>query len=1365
MPLENEILITADIKTRVFIEKQTVTMNDTITLIASVVESGAPVNLTDVANATLVVTRLDKVSVPTLGEIVEDRIHFKLPRKATKVEGSVKVVIQLYDVQKNRVSTINGALNVESDPTGDTLILDDEDQTLVEEVLFDGKTVIEAAQLATLGAEQARDEAVIETGLTNAERLATKSERELTELERLATEQEREATKVVKDATVIVKDDTLLAKAAAILATENAVTATTNAENATEDATVKTADVSTFLTGARDEFTTDQAQRDSEFSTTQESRATAFNAAQKSRNDTYIADKSLRDNTYADDKSDRDSEYNEFVEAADSKMVELETTRANAESERLATEAERIAIHNQQEAFESQANERISTVETVANDANTKSNLTDARVNNIVANAGKDNTENVDARLGADGTARANVGTLIREVHAQQLESARQTTTLTNGVSIVNGGVDALADVEIEGRTLISLGNSNLEAGKQYVQADKKTKVLVDGVTQSGVAKFTKGTTTVATANFANKTAGSTVGNPHVAKGSTQTSLVAPSDFISEFATGTNGYLDVSTLNTVTKSTSSFGVGGIAQNLFSFDIIQEIERKLGIIPKATLAEKVQWVKDNTEFVVAKWNGLGSSVGGSKANFAYYHTGIGWNGTLSHTDSTVTALSRSVSSSFSSAVQSDGFTHFLAYADASDGVTPSSISTDYISLDITLKPTAQLITRPTIIRVEDFGGKVSGSVVENPHVAKYIPIGHNEAKSLVSPNSTALSESSSVSYGYLQKLDSTLHTTSRSGVGEIAQQPFSFNLIEAIERNIGRIPRTSTADKVAWLKENVARLTGIWNGFGSSVGGNKANLTIWLDGSSWGSATFNNSPTVIKVIRQLSNVGDALRGIDSNGFVHFLAYAEASDGVTASTINTDYIDLEIELKPTADFTNPKLPLYDVDATSYAKILVDWNADEVVNRYPAVEGTQHLQGVGVVAEGENLIDLDDFSGNQYNTVERIPNGVKIKGTYYAQIIVEVVPNTNYRLSFEREYIQGTTKLITVASVSGVFIKSYGASLDPHFNSGNNTRIRIYIYSGEGSFGEINLTNIMLNIGTTAKPFVPRNPSYLYADVKLGSIGTARDVLYEQDGSKFVRKVVETVSLGSSDTFNLQASYSTGKRITVPIPNSGVGSCFASKFDGKYLPHIAWSTHTLPTMDSIYLTGGILSIMLSNQDTGWVESTSPSPAEMKAFFLGWKMNNGTFGTPYDGTGTKTWIPIGDTSNARAVTTVPTSPSPTQLDGTIQPYKLSYVLATPQIVNVTDKVEGSLKVNGLTQVSIEAGYRRTVVDGKSKWTKGSKFDYTANPTNVKLFYANNVRSALEDVVGEVQDNSTKLSVHEKAIVDLYVRVKALGG
>ena len=73
--------------------------------------------------------------------------------------------------------------------------------------------------------------------------------------------------------------------------------------------------------------------------------------------------------------------------------------------------------------------------------------------------------------------------------------------------------------------------------------------------------------------------------------------------------------------------------------------------------------------------------------------------------------------------FRNIIDENGFIHCLAHAEPSDGVTPSKINTDYVELVIELKSTAQLDTRPTLMRVADFSGKVSGSTVENPHIVK------------------------------------------------------------------------------------------------------------------------------------------------------------------------------------------------------------------------------------------------------------------------------------------------------------------------------------------------------------------------------------------------------------------------------------------------------------------------------------------------------------------------------------------------------------------------------------------------------------------------------------------------------------------
>jgi hypothetical protein len=139
-----------------------------------------------------------------------------------------------------------------------------------------------------------------------------------------------------------------------------------------------------------------------------------------------------------------------------------------------------------------------------------------------------------------------------------------------------------------------------------------------------------------------------------------------------------------------------------------------------------------------------------------------------------------------------------------------------------------------------------------------------------------------------------------------------QNLYSFDLIEHVLRNYGSSVfgvAVTTPERVAWLKLNVAKLIVNWHGYGSSPSGNKAYLGLWNASSSLYDGTLNHTNgTVTKITQTSSNM--SLR-IDTNGFVHFIAYADASNGTTASTINTDFIELEVYMAagsiPQADYT--------------------------------------------------------------------------------------------------------------------------------------------------------------------------------------------------------------------------------------------------------------------------------------------------------------------------------------------------------------------------------------------------------------------------------------------------------------------------
>ena len=94
--------------------------------------------------------------------------------------------------------------------------------------------------------------------------------------------------------------------------------------------------------------------------------------------------------------------------------------------------------------------------------------------------------------------------------------------------------------------------------------------------------------------------------------------------------------------------------------------------------------------------------------------------------------------------------------------------------------------------------------------------------------------------------------------------------------------------------------------------------------------------------------------------------------------------------------------------------------------------------------------------------------------------------------------------------------------------------------------------------------------------------------------------------------------------------------------------------------------------LYIGLADSETGWGETYTPTVEEMKAFFNGWKMCNGTFNVPYNGSGNKVWYPIGDTDLNRSTkqglefNPVPTTNSVAVTEQSIIQYQVVYRRAT---------------------------------------------------------------------------------------------------
>lgn len=106
-------------------------------------------NASGVINATLLVTRKDKVDIPLAGTITpEGRASFKLKRASLEKQGMVEVVAQFYFANDVRISTPTLIFNVLRDPSAGAVGDEGDDRTLIEIILKDAPALLEQLQTA-----------------------------------------------------------------------------------------------------------------------------------------------------------------------------------------------------------------------------------------------------------------------------------------------------------------------------------------------------------------------------------------------------------------------------------------------------------------------------------------------------------------------------------------------------------------------------------------------------------------------------------------------------------------------------------------------------------------------------------------------------------------------------------------------------------------------------------------------------------------------------------------------------------------------------------------------------------------------------------------------------------------------------------------------------------------------------------------------------------------------------------------------------------------------------------------------------------------------------------------------------------------
>ncbi|KOS02279.1 hypothetical protein AM598_13100, partial [Paenibacillus polymyxa] len=265
---------------------------------------------------------------------------------------------------------------------------------------------------------------------------------------------------------------------------------------------------------------------------------------------------------------------------------------------------------------------------------------------------------------------------------------------------------------------------------------------------------------------------------------------------------------------------------------------------------------------------------------------------------------------------------------------------------------------------------------------------------------------------------------------------------------------------------------------------------------------------------------------------------------------------------------------------------------------------------------------------------------------------------------------------------------------------------TTMKVRVYSTNTGAGTFTLENPTLNIGSTAKPFKPREDSMLALQTDLYAdpvTGLNADTVFERDGQYFKAKKWQGKALDGSFAWELPGSYAGYKVVgTSGFPVAAAwNALYVTKYDGKILS----KNSAMTSADNAYFrnqaTKDYLDVSIPSTDSGWGDNYTPTADEIKAYFNGWKMkiSGQAASSTYDGTGTKAWVEqayarntpsyVGEVKDLNRISSE--GPLAYTLNG-LTPYQLVYQLATSTVEPIVS--EGQLTFNeGDNQVEAGTG------------------------------------------------------------------------
>lgn len=163
------------------------------------------------------------------------------------------------------------------------------------------------------------------------------------------------------------------------------------------------------------------------------------------------------------------------------------------------------------------------------------------------------------------------------------------------------------------------------------------------------------------------------------------------------------------------------------------------------------------------------------------------------------------------------------------------------------------------------------------------------------------------------------------------------------------------------------------------------------------------------------------------------------------------------------------------------------------------------------VKIESTGKNLFNIDQEFKKYDSTMTYViqDNKIRIKGKWYISCAINVDKNTEYQLSLNANKSADTGQRVAVydeeikVQLGAVLAAPSSKML---FNSGDNHILSILLYSGNGSIGEIEYSNIQIEKGTIPTEFQPYHQQITWIPLKepLRSLPDGRADIIDRDGN---------------------------------------------------------------------------------------------------------------------------------------------------------------------------------------------------------------------------------------------------------------------